>query len=92
MNVQSIRVSRDRELILSANQHLEQIYFEQENACIALSISRNYQILVENCVDIANKNQWKMKAKLWWDLYMKRKMCKDNRLQFNLIENDLHLD
>jgi uncharacterized protein YutE (UPF0331/DUF86 family) len=55
MNVQSIRVSRDRELILSANQHLEQIYFEQENACIALSISRNYQILVENCVDIAKK-------------------------------------
>lgn len=83
MNVQSIRVCRDRELILSANQHLEQIYFEQENACIALSISRNYQILVDSCVDLTNKNPWKMKAKFWWGLYRRERNAKI--IDYNLI-------
>ncbi len=83
MSTHSIRFYRDRDLILSANEQLEQIYFEQKNACIALSISRNYQILVDSYVDITNKNQWKMRAKLWWDLYRREKSSKV--IDYNLI-------
>jgi len=61
--------SQKEPLLLSANRHLEQLYFHQKNPCLALHISRNYQLLLLKYEDKDSKKSWQLKAKLWWDLY-----------------------
>ena len=69
MSVQAIKSKRDREIILTANHQLEQMYFAQNSPCLALHISRNYHLLHALYENSECQDQWKDKAKIWWQLY-----------------------
>ena len=69
MMTQSLRAKRDSDLLLSANEQLEQLYAEKHAPCLALHISRNYHLLEENGSNSAQQNKWKEKAAIWWQLY-----------------------
>ncbi len=71
MTVSSITLHRDRELLLCAVRQLEQVYFQQQNSCLALSIARNYRLLSENTPNLHLQKEWKNKEKLWWQVYRK---------------------
>lgn len=69
MSGQSIRMQRDSDILLSANHQLERLYVQQKEPCLALHISRNYHLLEEHDSNAFQKNRWKQKAKIWWELY-----------------------
>ncbi|MDC9724606.1 MAG: hypothetical protein PSN44_01630 [Gammaproteobacteria bacterium] len=90
MSVQSIKSKRDREIILTANHQLEQMYFSQNSPCLALHISRNYHLLHAQYGNVEHRNQWKEKAKIWWQLYWGKRSSKAMGLFYD--EDKLFLD
>lgn len=76
MTIQSIRMTRDNELLVSANNQLEQLYGQQHDPCLALHISRNYRLLQEQNSNSKHQKLWQEKAKLWWKLYRIRRLNK----------------
>lgn len=100
----SVSVKRDNVLLLSANNQLEQLYYQQQDPCIALHISRNYNLLQEKSAHNKEHDLWQEKAKLWWQLYLNKRANNKMALFFdesglfnniqidNLNKNRYHLD
>jgi hypothetical protein len=53
-----------REAILTANHQLEMAYQQQQDPCIALMISRNYQLIHDHYQSIETTT-WLEKARIW---------------------------
>lgn len=64
-----MHLKRDNDLLLSANNQLEQLYSQLHEPCLALHISRNYRLLQEQNVNSGNQKSWQEKETLWWKLY-----------------------
>jgi len=91
MSVQSIRLNRVCDVLLSANHQLEQIYYQQHDPCLALHISRNYSLLhKQQDRNDYQQQQWRDKAKIWWQLYWMERAGKGLGLFYD--ENGLFYD
>ena len=80
MNTQ---LKRDCAVILSANCQLEKAYFRQNDACLALHISRNYHLLKQRDADMDQKRKWQDKEEIWWQIYWKQRPAKSATLFFD---------
>lgn len=90
MNISSISSKHDYALLLSANHELEQLYYQQHNPCLALHISRNYNLLQKQEINRSHQKLWREKAKLWWKLYSSKRS--EMKIGFFYDENELFLN
>jgi hypothetical protein len=89
MSISSIKSKQDCDVLLSANQQLEKMYYSHKTPCLALHISRNYHLLQKQDTT-HHKKQWKDKAKIWWKLYWMERASKGLGLFYD--ENGLFFD
>jgi len=57
-------------LLLAANQQLESVFQRHTDACVALLISRNYHLLLQQQTCTTDRLNWMQKAKYWWQQYL----------------------
>lgn len=86
----TVNSERDCELLLSANDQLEKMYYQEHDPCLALHISRNYHLLQKQDANNHHQQQWQEKAKTWWQLYWGERSNKSLGLFYD--ENDMFLD
>lgn len=66
-----------QECLLAANQALEKHYQQQPRACIALSISRNYRLLLTQSDQPDIKKSWLSLSMRWWRAYCQLRQLPD---------------
>jgi len=71
MNAPLQKFSVERKLLLAANEQLESVYLHHSDPCVALLISRNYNLLMQEQSDLMTRLNWMQKAKYWWQQYLK---------------------
>jgi len=76
MNVQVQNNSWNRDALLTANFQLKILYQQDRNPCLALMISRNYHLLLEQSHNPKERQDWRDKAKIWQKLYSKSRTNK----------------
>ena len=69
MNVSAQKTSWNREVLLSANQQLELLYQQKQDPCLALMISRNYQLHHKQIQAVDERKKWLDKAQMWQQQY-----------------------
>ena len=74
MNVQSQKNAWNRDALLKANFQLQTLYQQDGNPCLALMISRNYHLLLEQTHNLKEQQDWSDKAKIWQKLYRKSRI------------------
>jgi hypothetical protein len=72
MNAPLTRNTIEKRLLLAANEELETVYNQTDDPCVALLISRNYNLLTQQPEDIDLRIAWMQKAKYWWQQYLKQ--------------------
>jgi hypothetical protein len=58
-------------LLIAANQQLESVFLRKPDPCIALLISRNYHLLMQEQTHLTARLNWMQDAKYWWQKYLK---------------------
>ncbi len=58
-------------LLIAANQQLESVFLRTPDPCIALLISRNYHLLMQEQDHLTARLNWMQDAKYWWQKYLK---------------------
>jgi len=77
MNVQAHNSTWSRDALLTANSQLKSLYQQDGNPCLALMISRNYHLLIEQTSSLKQRKDWIEKAKIWQKLYSKSRANKN---------------
>lgn len=90
MNVQAQKTTWSRDTLLIANSQLKSLYQQDGNPCLALMISRNYHLLLEQSFDEKEHQDWCDKAKTWQKLYRKSLTIKNLGVFFD--GNGLYYD
>ena len=70
MNTSLKSESLEHRLLLAANQQLESVFQRNADACVALLISRNYRLLIQQHMSMTSRLNWMQKAKYWWQQYL----------------------
>ncbi|OUR64865.1 hypothetical protein A9Q79_06120 [Methylophaga sp. 42_25_T18] len=76
MNVQLQNTTWSREALMTANFQLQTLYQQDGNPCLALMISRNYHLLLDQSHSLKEQKDWSDKAKIWQKLYSKSRINK----------------
>lgn len=58
-------------LLIAANQQLESVFLRNPDPCVALLISRNYHLLMQEQTHLTARLNWMKSAKYWWQKYLK---------------------
>ena len=77
MNVQVHNATWSRDALLTANSQLKSLYQQEGNPCLALMISRNYHLLLDQIHDSKEHQRWTDQAKIWQMLYSKTRTNKN---------------
>ncbi len=77
MNAQVHKTMWNRDALLTANSQLKNLYQQDRNPCLALMISRNYHLLLDQSFSEKEHQDWRDKAKIWQKLYSKSRTGKN---------------
>lgn len=83
LNVNSV----EKRLLLAAIDELTALYDRKKDACVALLISRNYQLLSQQLLDVNFRLASVEKAKFWRQQYVQHSASKYIDVDF-LAQND----
>jgi len=70
MNAPLKSETSEQRLLLAANQQLESVYQREADPCVALLLSRNYHLLIQQQSSLVARLNWMQKAKYWWQQYL----------------------
>lgn len=73
-------------LLIAANQQLESVFLRNPDPCIALLISRNYHLLMQEQAHLTARLNWMQDAKYWWQKYLKL----STRRRYNFMSHISH--
>lgn len=77
------------ELILAANHQLESVFLKKPEPCVALLISRNYNLLLQEQAQLTMQLNFMQKAKYWWQEYLKMSTGRRSKMMFDINHNEL---
>ena len=76
-------------LLIAANQQLESVFLRSPDPCIALLISRNYHLLMQEQTHLTARLNWMQNAKYWWQQYLKLTTGKRASFMSHIDHDDL---
>ena len=85
MTIQASVSVNNTAILLSANQQLEMMYCQLHDPCLALHISRNYNLLLAQNESSNEQAVWHEKARLWWEVYWSKRSNNMLNLEFNIM-------
>tara|TARA_R110002111_G_scaffold109121_7_gene167934 strand:+ start:354 stop:656 length:303 start_codon:yes stop_codon:yes gene_type:complete len=74
----------EQRLLLAANQQLESVFQRDSDPCVALLISRNYHLLIQQYPSLSARLSWVQKAKYWWQQYLNLSTGKRKKMMPNI--------
>ena len=77
------------ELLVAANHQLESVFLKKPEPCVALLISRNYNLLLQEQAQLTIRLNFMQKAKYWWQKYLKMSTGKKSKVMFDINHNEL---
>ena len=77
------------ELILAANHQLESVFLKKPEPCVALLISRNYNLLLQEQAQLTMQLNFMQKAKYWWQEYLKMSTGRRSKMMFDINHDEL---
>jgi hypothetical protein len=88
MSKQSSSDTSNISLLLAAIQHLKLQYLCSPNSCLQISISRNYNLLLNCNAPLQELNEWRQQQQRWQSFYRDSQLKSRHRL---LPQKTLHL-
>jgi hypothetical protein len=76
-------------LLIAANQQLETVFSRSPEPCVALLISRNYHLLMQEQTNLTARLNWMQNAKYWWQKYLKLSTGKQYNFMFDIDHDRL---
>jgi len=89
MNAAVKSKTKSYELLIAANHQLESVFLKKPEPCVALLISRNYNLLLQEQVQLTIRFNFMQKAKYWWQEYLKMSTTKRSKVMFDINHNEL---
>ena len=89
MNAPQKTKTKSYELLVAANHQLESVFQRQPEPCVALLISRNYNLLIQEQAQLTVRVNFMQKAKYWWQEYLKMSTGKRANMMFDINHNEL---
>jgi len=89
MNAAVKSKTKSYELLIAANHQLESVFLKKPEPCVALLISRNYNLLLQEQVQLTIRFNFMQKAKYWWQEYLKMSTAKRSKVMFDINHNEL---
>tara|TARA_B110000037_G_scaffold11942_1_gene12823 strand:- start:261 stop:572 length:312 start_codon:yes stop_codon:yes gene_type:complete len=89
MNAALKSKTRTYELLVAANNQLESVFLKKPEPCVALLISRNYNLLLQEQDQLTIRLNFMQKAKYWWQEYLKMSTGKSSKVMFDINHNKL---
>ena len=89
MNAPLKSKTAEQRLLIAANQQLESVFLQNPDPCIALLISRNYHLLMQEQTDLTARLNWMQNAKYWWQQYLKLSTGKRSSFMSYIDHDDL---
>lgn len=77
------------ELLVAANHQLESVFLKKPEPCVALLISRNYNLLLQEQAQLTIRLNFMQKAKYWWQEYLKMSTGRRSKMMFDINHNEL---
>ena len=77
------------ELLVAANHQLESVFLKKPEPCVALLISRNYNLLLQEQSQLTIRLNFMQKAKYWWQEYLKMSTGRRSKVMFDINHNQL---
>ena len=77
------------ELLVAANHQLESVFLKKPEPCVALLISRNYNLLLQEQSQLTIRLNFMQKAKYWWQEYLKMSTGRRSKMMFDINHNEL---
>ena len=89
MNAAVKSKTKSYELLIAANHQLESVFLKRPEPCVALLISRNYNLLLQEQAQLTIRLNFMQKAKYWWQKYLKMSTGKKSKVMFDINHNEL---
>ena len=89
MNAAVKSKTKSYELLIAANHQLESVFLKKPEPCVALLISRNYSLLLQEQAQLTIRFNFMQKAKYWWQEYLKMSTAKRSKVMFDINHNEL---
>ena len=89
MNAAVESKTRTYELLVAANHQLESVFLKRPEPCVALLISRNYNLLLQEQAQLTIRLNFMQKAKYWWQEYLKMSTGRRSKMMFDIDHNEL---
>ena len=89
MNAAVKSKTKSYELLIAANHQLESVFLKKPEPCVALLISRNYNLLLQEQVQLTIRFNFMQKAKYWWQEYLMMSTAKRSKVMFDINHNEL---
>ena len=89
MNAAVKSKTKSYELLIAANHQLESVFLKKPEPCVALLISRNYNLLLQEQAQLTIRFNFMQKAKYWWQEYLKMSTAKRSKVMFDINHNEL---
>ena len=89
MNAAVKSKTKSYELLIAANHQLESVFLKNPEPCVALLISRNYNLLLQEQAQLTIRFNFMQKAKYWWQEYLKMSTTKRSKVMFDINHNEL---
>ena len=77
------------ELLVAANHQLESVFLKKPEPCVALLISRNYNLLLQEQAQLTIRLNFMQKAKYWWQEYLKMSTGRRSKMMFDINHDEL---
>lgn len=77
------------ELLVAANHQLESVFLKKPEPCVALLISRNYNLLLQEQSQLTIRLNFMQKAKYWWQEYLKMSTGRRSKMMFDINHDEL---
>ena len=89
MNAAVKSKTKSYELLIAANHQLESVFLKKPEPCVALLISRNYNLLLQEQAQLTIRFNFMQKAKYWWQEYLMMSTAKRSKVMFDINHNEL---
>ena len=89
MNAAVKSKTKSYELLIAANHQLESVFLKKPEPCVALLISRSYNLLLQEQVQLTIRFNFMQKAKYWWQEYLMMSTAKRSKVMFDINHNEL---
>ena len=89
MNAAVKSKTRTYELLVAANHQLESVFLKRPEPCVALLISRNYNLLLQEQAQLTIRLNFMQKAKYWWQEYLKMSTGRRSKMMFDINHDEL---